>query len=135
MAMVICNGGKVRLMAALIATLNTYVLRLYKNNHTPVDTDTVADYTEANFTGYSSIPLNAWGTAFLNGSNKGQTEMSTQFFTQTGTGTTCDVYGYYVTDGSGNLIWAELNPDGVFHMVNTGSVYEVTPKLTDDTMP
>ena len=132
MSMIICYGARPRILAALQTYLNGLTLRLYLNNHVPADSDTVSSYTEANFTGYAAIALTSWGTAFLNGSNLGEIDHPTQTFTQTGTGTTCMVYGYYVTDGSGNLIWAELNSAGPFNMNASGLTYTVAPILTDD---
>ncbi len=112
------------------ATFNTYTARLYKNDRVPTDTDTVANYTEADFTGYASIATNNWGNAFLNGDNIAEIDEVNKTFTQTGVIVTCLVYGYYITDGGGNLCWAERNPNGAFNMNQTGLVYIVLPKYT-----
>jgi hypothetical protein len=130
MTLKVCNVGKTTLQQLFKATLNTYVLRLYQNNHTPAITDTAANYTEATFTGYAAINLVSWGNAFLNGSSISEMDEIARTFTQTGVGVTNNIYGYYVTDGAGVLIWAELNPNGVFNMNNTGLTYTVQPILT-----
>lgn len=130
MSLVICNGGKVRLLQQLVSYLNGLTLRLFQNNHTPAIGDTAASYTEATFTGYSSQAITSFGTAYQNASNLGETDAAAMTFSMTGTTVTNNIYGYYVTDSGGNLIFAELNPNGVFAMNQTGLTYTVQPVFT-----
>ena len=132
MAEAICQGGLVALTQQWKAFLNTCVLRLYKNNHTPAPTDTAASYTQADFTGYAAINLVAWGDAYLNAGFVGQIDEINRTFTQTAVTTTCLVYGYYITDGFGNLIYAESNPMGAFNMNAAGLVYIVQARMIFD---
>jgi hypothetical protein len=109
------------------ADLMTYVLRLYVNNHTPALTDTAADYTEPAGTWYVPITLVAWGTPFVNPSNQGEIDEVIRTFTVGGTPAAEQVYGYFVTDGGGNLVWSELNPAGPQAMDTAGQTYSVLP--------
>lgn len=130
MSLVICRTGLVGVVQQLKAYFNTLTLRLYQNNHTPVDTDTAANYTEATFSGYSAIALGSWSNAFLNSDNYGETDETTRVFTCTVAAPANTIYGYYITDGSGNLIWAEINPAGSFLINTIGQTYTVLPRWT-----
>src|SRR6185437_5811890 len=77
--------------------LNGLELRLFKNNITP-DQDTVlADFTEADFPGYSSQGPLDFGAVFLNGSDNAESDTSVHTFTCTGVpgGGSQDIYGWY----------------------------------------
>ena len=66
------------------------VLRLFKNNITPSDTDTAGTYTEATFPGYAAITLTgaSWNAASGGTISYG----AQQTFTCSGTSTD-DIYG------------------------------------------
>lgn len=85
--------------------LNT--LRLFQNNHVPAVGDTNANYTEATFSGYAAVALGTWNAAYLNGSNKGETDADVASFAHNGGGVSNTIYGAYVTDNVGNVIYAE----------------------------
>lgn len=135
MAEAICKTGLVLLCQQWQATLNLCKLRLYQNNHTPDPNDTVASYTEANFTGYAAINVNSWGNAYLNGDGIAQIDEINRTFNQTGVGATCLVFGYYITDNNNNLVWAESNDNGPFNMNANGLVYIVQARITFDNAP
>jgi hypothetical protein len=80
------------------------VLRLYKNNITPADSDTAGTYTEATFPGYAAITLTG---ASWNAAASGSISYSAQqTFTCSGTATD-DIYGYYITQAtSGTLVYS-----------------------------
>lgn len=108
--------------------LNSLTLKLFQNNWTPVETDVVAAASEATFTGYASQALNDFGAPFLNGNNHEEFDAGAHTFTQTGTGVTNTIYGYYAIDGAGKLCLAERAPAS-FAMDTTGKQYIVTPKF------
>lgn len=121
--------GRVAKINALISFLSTLVLRLYVNNRgTPLVTDTAANYTEATFTGYAALNLTSWGTAFLNANNQGEVDEILRTFTRTSTGTVQTVYGYYLTDGSGNLVDVQQGLAGGVPITNAGDGYAVVPR-------
>jgi len=82
-------------------------LRLFKNDHVPDVADVNASYTEANFSGYASHALSTWNAAFLNDDDKGEIDADAHTFTHNGGGTSNTVYGAYVTNNAGDVVYAE----------------------------
>ena len=104
------------------------VLRLYKNNITPSDTDAAATYTEAVFGGYAAITLTgaSWGAAAAGTITYG----SQQTFTCNATATD-DIYGYYVTQTtSGVLLYSERDASAPFAIRNSGDAVKITPTIS-----
>jgi len=105
------------------------VLKLYSNNITPADTDTAGTYTEATFTGYSAATLTgaSWGSA----SGGTITYGSQQTFTRSSTGTTENIYGYYVVQSSsGTLVYSERDGSAPFAVTNNGDAIKITPTIS-----
>lgn len=103
------------------------VLRLFKNNITPSDTDTAGTYTEATFPGYAAITLTgaSWNTASGGTISYG----AQQTFTCSGTSTD-DIYGYYVTQASsGVLLYSERDGAAPFAVRNNGDNIKLTPTI------
>lgn len=104
------------------------VLRLYKNNITPADSDTAGTYTEAVFTGYAGITLTgaSWGAASAGTITYG----SQQTFT-CGAAATDDIYGYYCTQlSSGILVYSERDASAPFAVRNNGDAIKITPTIS-----
>ena len=132
MALVVLDQGSLILLGALQGGPFSagYVLRLFQNNHTPAEGDDNTDYVEADFDGYSAIAIGSWTPPYLNGSGKAEIDEINRTFTQTGTGITNDVYGYYVTDPAGNVVWAERDPSAPVAMNAAGRTYTVFLRFT-----
>lgn len=126
---VFCEAAWLRFWDALVADNQLQKIRLFKNNHTPVFTDTVADYTEANFSGYVGPTSVVWGAAFVNGANQGEIDAAELTWTHSGGGTANTVYGIYVTDSAGNLCYAERF-DAPVSMGSAGDKIRYTPIAT-----
>jgi hypothetical protein len=134
MAIVTCDQGE---GLALKAILNhtagqNLVLKLYKSNTTPGETDTEATYTEADFTGYSNVTLtgSSWS---VSGTAPTTASYAQQTFTSSAGSQSQSVYGYYlVQTTSGKLIFAERFSDGPYVIVNNGDAIKVTPSITCD---
>jgi hypothetical protein len=92
--------GKHAIAAGLASGLSLTAL-LFTNNHTPGEGDTLADYTEATFTGYAQIALSGASATGARVTWSGLT------WTYTGLGTGQTIYGVCVFNGSGTLIWAK----------------------------
>jgi len=99
---VVVNAFQESLANAAKASL--YEVRLYKNDQTPGVTDSAGAYTNADFSGYSSITSPSWPDASEDG-GKWVIEMEFEF-THDGGGTGNTIYGYYVVDSGGNLVMA-----------------------------
>lgn len=103
------------------------VLKLYKNNITPSDTDTDATYTEATFGGYAAITLT--GASWSNAASGSISFGSQQTFTCNASATD-DIYGYYVVQASsGILLWSERDASAPFAVRNSGDAVKITPAI------
>lgn len=102
-------------------------VRLFKNNITPSDSDTAGTYTEAAFTGYSAAALTAgtWGAA------SGGTITYGAQLTYTCSGLSSEsIYGYYVTNAGGVLLYSERDASAPFLIVNSGDAIKLTPTIS-----
>lgn len=109
------------------------VLRLYKNNYTPLVGSVAGDFTPANFSGYGHYDLLAGGQEFPaatpDGSNDAESVHADINFVHNGGGTANDIYGWYLLDQSGNLIAAERYASAPFTMAVNGATFTVTPTV------
>lgn len=105
------------------------LLKLFKSNTTPAETDTHTTYTVADFTGYSDISLTGTSWSITEG-DPSFAAYAQQTFTSSAGSQNQPIYGYYVTQAtSGILMWAERFPDGPYTIVNNGDAIKVTPRL------
>lgn len=114
------------------------VIRLFSNNHTPVIGDTVAAYTEATFSGYSSQTVGAWGGAVFSSSKARSTATTPRTFTNSTGAVGNTIYGYYVTDAGGSdLVFAHRPDNGPFDLLTAGKSMTVACAYTrgDDPAP
>lgn len=109
-------------------TATNPILKLFKTNVTPADTDTAATYTEAGFPGYASITLTG---ASWNAASGGSISYSAQqTFTCSGAATD-DIYGYFiVSTTSGKLLWSEKDASAPFAVRNSGDAIKITPTIS-----
>ncbi len=134
MTLVVCNQGE---GLALEAILNktagqNLVLKLFKNNITPGETDTEGSYTEADFTGYSAPTLTGSSWTVTPGAPS-SAAYAQQTFTSSADQASQSVYGYYLVQASsGKSIWAERFSDGPYAIANNGDAIKITPTITAD---
>lgn len=107
---------------------NTLVMHLYKNDYTPVAGSTLGSFTEADFNGYASQTITTWSAASTSASVCSSTATALTW-TKSAGGTTNNVYGYYVEDADGELLWAERDPSAPGRLSATGDTYTVTPEF------
>src|SRR5262245_767667 len=132
MALLVPNQGEGIALEAFIGKTpgQNLVLRLYQSVTTPVETDTEANYTEANFTGYGAITLTAANWVLTTGVNS-RVDYPQQTFTSSATQSTQLVQGYYFTQAiSGKLVWAEKFSDGPYPITNLNDAIKITPTIT-----
>lgn len=115
---------------ALLFQANTFVLHLFKSNTTPVAATVIGDFTEADFAGYAAATLDLSATITTNGGGAAQLVAAAATFTRSSTGTSQNVYGWYITQ-AGNLICAHRFSDAPVVLTNSGDALTVTPTLTD----
>jgi hypothetical protein len=102
-------------------------VKLYQNNITPSDTDVAATYTVANFTGYADAALTAatWGAA-----SGGTITYGAQLtFTCTGASSN-SIYGYYIINAAGTLLYSERDAAAPFTITNSGDAVKLTPTIS-----
>ncbi len=134
MTLLVPDVGEVELLKRSLnySATGDVKLRLYKNNVTPAEGDTVDTYTEGAATGYATKTLtgSSWNIATVVGVTTAS--YAEQTYTMTAS-TDSEYYGYYVTDSAGTiLMWAELFTDGPYAMGNVGGTVKVTPRITLD---
>lgn len=106
-------------------------LCLFQNNATVNDATTLAGITEADFDGYAREPLAThWGTpGMVAGRASVDTDLIT--FTKAAGATTNNIYGYYVVDSAGDLLFLEKDPAAPIAMSTTGDTYSVKITFTE----
>ena len=116
---------------SMAAALGTYYLCAFVNSHVPATTDVIGDYIEPSGSWYARISLNAWGAAYVNAANQGEIDETFRTWTASGSLVSESIYGYFVVDGSGNLVWAEVDPSGPQPMSVLGQTFTVQPTMRE----
>lgn len=133
MALLFPNTGENIALEALVnkTAPQNLVLKLFSSNTTPAEGDTAVTYTEATFSGYAAITLTG---ASWNAASAGSISYSAQqTFTRNSTGTTENIYGYYVVQAtSGTLVYAERDANAPFAVTNNGDAIKITPTISAD---
>lgn len=110
-------------------TLNTAKVRLYKNNRTPTQADTPANYTEADFSGYAA-QTPTWVAATIT-SDIAKITCGTLTFTHSAGATDNSLYGWFLTDSGNTVLYAaQIDPHAPFTMSGNGTTYQLTPSIT-----
>jgi len=108
---------------------NNHTLKLFATDVTPVDTHTAGSYTEAAGGGYASKTLTNGSWTVTTGNDPSDATYAQQTITFTGALTTNpNVYGYFVVDADGVLIYAE-KLTAPFTPANNGDNIKITPKF------
>lgn len=128
MSLVVPDASELRLLEAMLKT-DAKTLHLFTNDLTPSAANTVTSYVEMSGLGYAAKPLSGegWTANTLSGEAVGSHAQQTWTF---GNGTPIAVYGYYVTDSSGELLWAERFNAAPKTVQYAGDQISITPRLT-----
>ena len=118
-----------KIILDLLAADPLVYLKLFANDRVPLVTDTEANYTEATFSGYPGSTAITWSAAFVNGSAKGEIDGDPVDFTNSTGAVGNTIYGAYVVDGSGKLIYADRF-GAPFVMTAAGATFSYTPVVT-----
>ena len=126
MAMLFPSVGKKRVLEKFLKdTENALTLRLYSNDVTPGNTDVAGTYTEVSGGGYAAVALASgdWTISNATPSVASGAQKSFAF-----TGAAGNVYGYYVTDADGTLVFADRF--GSVRTINySGDTIKITPTI------
>lgn len=112
----------------LILAVN-YTLRLFQNDYIPIETSVTADFTEADFAGYSAAALT--GGSWV--STQGDPSFGTyaqQTFTRSSTGAAQTIYGYYLVTTTGGLLRAAERFDSPVILELINDAIKITPRIT-----
>lgn len=102
-------------------------MHLYANNYTPVAATVIGDFSEATFPGYAPAANDPYGAAAMVGAVAEIDATEAVFTYGVGVGSE-DIYGYWVEDAGGNLLYAERFPGGPYTMALLGDLLGVTVK-------
>jgi hypothetical protein len=105
------------------------IVGLFTNTITITHTTVFADLVEATFAGYSRSATITWGTVFTNPSFFAEADGNTTQFNCTGSTTPETITGYFVVDGSSQLLYAE-NFDTPIPISGSGDAVVIVPQFT-----
>ena len=102
-------------------------VHLFSNKRTPTRHDGVSDFIEVDGGGYQALALDPskWVVEDADGGSKGTYPMHTWRFS----GAAGYVYGYFVADKNGKLLWAEML-NGAFLAANPGDFFTLKLAFT-----
>ena len=130
MALVIPNVSEVTLLNNMlnVATPTNTILHLYSNNLTPSSTTVVGDVTEVTSGGYAAITLtsSSWSVA-TSGGGVTTASYAEQTFNIT---TSATIYGYYITNVAGDLLWLERFTAAPFQLPGSGGQVLITSQVS-----
>lgn len=133
MAGLVPNVGEAQIAKAILnvdSGPENLVLRLFKNDLTPTSTMTLSEYTEATFTGYSSVTLSSASWTTASSSYAYALYSSGVPFVCSAT-TDEDIYGFYLTGAqSSELYWSVRFTLAPYSMVYVGDTINPQPKIT-----
>lgn len=135
MALLVPNNGEGDALDYFVnrAAPQNLVLKLFKSNTTPAETDTAATYTEATFTGYSLVTLTgaSWGAPSEGAPSS--IAYAQQTFTSSADQATENIYGYFMIRAtSSRIALAERFSDAPNPITNNGDNIKITPTITGD---
>lgn len=132
MSLKVVRAGLEFLLTELVANWGVLTVHLFQNNKVPADGDGVGDYTEATFSGYNAQNASGWSAPTLQPDGVHfQTQATAMIFTHNGGGTSNNVWGYYVTNSGGVLLWAEQFTSPPIFMSVTGDFISLVPTFQD----
>lgn len=136
MALVLQDEGLKRKLEDCRAAWNASALKmhLYKTNVTPTTASVVGNFTECDFAGYAAQDIITWGAASVT-SHVAKITAAANTFTRSSTGAAQNIYGYFITNAAGSLLyWAELDPSAPRTVTNIGDSVTVTAVMQDQTL-
>lgn len=126
------QGGLEQLLDVLAAQFNSanVLVRTFKNDYSPSFATVLSDFTESDFEGYAAVGVSLWSfTGFAGHIGYIASADGCDYLVTGGAGPPQLLFGYYVCDAGGNLLWGERDPDGPVSMTSTGNSYRVYPRL------
>ena len=108
---------------------NTLKMHLYTSPSTGLTgAEVLASFTEAAFTGYSAVSLTGFGTVALSGTSYAYSTGINATFTATGAYQT--IYGYFVTNAAGTVLYAAEDFSAAIVLSSSVNTIIVTPQMS-----
>jgi hypothetical protein len=104
---------------------------LFKNDRTPRVGDTIAAYTEADFSGYAGRKDAVGWTAPIMSGGHAVSQANSLSWRQNGGATSNNIYGVFYVDAAGDLLFAERDPRAPVLVDPDHRGYTFRPVLTD----
>ena len=127
MPLIVPDVGKVELLKYALknAASQNQILHLYSNDPTISDLTVLTDFTEVTGSGYSQISL--LGSNWTVNPTNTTASYPEQTFIFSGA---VLVYGYYVTNTDGDLLWCERFTNAPFSIPASGGQIAITLNIT-----
>lgn len=130
MPLVVPDAGEVRLLEYIVnkTSPTNLVLHLYTNSlDLSTETFTAGSFTEVSASGYAPVTLTGsnWTASTSSGISSAVYNTGITFSFTVGV----DVQGYYVTNTSNAILWAEEFPGAPFTLPNTGGEIAIRPQV------
>lgn len=87
------------------------LVHLYTNDYTPVVTSVAGDFAEPAWPGYAAQPIGGWDGPNFAAGQAFSTDTPNVWTRAEFPGSLVNVYGYYVTDAGGTVLFAERFAD------------------------
>ena len=128
--LIVPDDSKMYMLDVINQTNYCNGIGLFKNNYTPTHATVFGSLTDADFGGYVQGALaNGVVSGSLDASFRGVITWDDVTFTRTSSPDNT-IYGYYVLDSIGRLLWVERFDNPI--VVDTNGIFiKLTPKLTD----
>lgn len=132
MSMKVPDVGERNLLTLLIAGIAGAgaKVKLFSNNFTVIDATVLGDFTEATYTGYAAQTLAGGAVAGSNTAGRATASWTQQSYTCTG-GSSQTIYGYYIVDSTGAILYFAENFATPVVLSNGGAPLLLTPRLTN----
>lgn len=127
MADIVPEDALVNLLQRALDAEGTIEVRLFKNLVVPSSTIGLAQLQEATFSGYGEMSLVPAVEPSATEDNLALAQGIDALFAHKGGSDSCNVYGYFLTQGSGpdmKLILFNVDEDGPTPMASLGDFYE-----------
>jgi len=127
----VSTDGVVSMLTTLVDNWGSIHAGLYVSAHIPLYSDTLAVYQamEATFPGYARQPLVNWLVPGPDAEGNAVTFADLLTWRQTAPAVVQDVYGVFMVSPAGDLLWAEVNPNGSTPMQFAGDTFSHFPQF------
>lgn len=102
---------------------------LFVNNITPDRTTIFSDLTEAVWTSYTRFNVDDWAPAAV-AAHLGLLVASPKIWTFDGSVSDPSIYGYFVQDNAGHLLWCQRDPSAPVVLSLLSPFYALAPRFT-----